>query len=211
MILQTRTRLRIYSNVQSCVIWEAESSAHFASLFILVFPHLCFHYSDLCVTSVCVVSILRLQSLVAISNSADPTYDNPPAATWSSVEINVGIICSCLPCLRPLLARFMPNVFSTSIQCSANSAPTPNRSKYSRRLSDLDISLATINPKYTQGSSIEEKEEGRIQVVTVVDVSVEDLLEHQAMSDWEATERKCDSSTKNLIGDVEKAEDMPEL
>jgi hypothetical protein len=29
---------------------------------------------------VCIVSILRLQSLVAISNSDDPTWDNPPAA-----------------------------------------------------------------------------------------------------------------------------------
>lgn len=62
---------------------------------------------------VCIVSILRLQSLVAISNSIDPTYDNPPAATWSSVEINVGIICSCLPLLRPLLTRFLPGAFTS--------------------------------------------------------------------------------------------------
>jgi hypothetical protein len=63
--------------------------------------------------SVCIVSILRLQSLVSISNSTDPTYDNPAAATWSSVEINVGIICSCLPLLRPLLNRFLPGVFTS--------------------------------------------------------------------------------------------------
>lgn len=63
--------------------------------------------------AVCVVSILRLQSLVKISNSKDPTYDNPPAASWSSVETNVGIICSCLPLLRPLMTRYLPHVFTS--------------------------------------------------------------------------------------------------
>ncbi|KAJ6283258.1 hypothetical protein J3E71DRAFT_214907 [Bipolaris maydis] len=70
---------------------------------------------------VCIVSILRLQSLVAISNSSDQTYDNPPAATWSSVETNVGIICACLPLLRPLLAKYFPRAF-----------PSRHRSQYSR-------------------------------------------------------------------------------
>lgn len=59
------------------------------------------------------VSILRLQSLVKISNSQDPTYDNPPAASWSSVETNIGIICSCLPLLRPLLTRYLPHIFTS--------------------------------------------------------------------------------------------------
>ncbi|KAL1604240.1 hypothetical protein SLS59_004034 [Nothophoma quercina] len=62
---------------------------------------------------VCIVSILRLQSLVAISNSSDQSYDNPAAATWSSVESNVGIICSCLPLLRPLMTKCLPGVFSS--------------------------------------------------------------------------------------------------
>jgi hypothetical protein len=47
-----------------------------------------------------------------ISNSTDPTYDNPPAATWSSVESTVGIICACLPSLRPVMQRAFPRLFS---------------------------------------------------------------------------------------------------
>lgn len=42
----------------------------------------------------CVLSILRLQSLYVISKSTDVSWDNPLAATWSSLEVNVGIICS---------------------------------------------------------------------------------------------------------------------
>ncbi|CAI6319376.1 unnamed protein product [Periconia digitata] len=60
---------------------------------------------------VCIVSILRLHSLIAISNSDDPTFDNPPAATWSAVEMSVGIVCACLPCLRPLGVRWWPRAF----------------------------------------------------------------------------------------------------
>jgi hypothetical protein len=54
---------------------------------------------------------VRLQSLVRISNSIDPTFDNPPAATLSAVECNVGIICACLPYMRPLLSRMFPTNF----------------------------------------------------------------------------------------------------
>ena len=63
--------------------------------------------------SVCIVSILRLHTLVAISNSTDQSYDNPAAATWSSIEVNVGIICSCLPLLRPLIQMVMVSLMPT--------------------------------------------------------------------------------------------------
>lgn len=42
----------------------------------------------------CIISILRLQSLYVISKSTDVSWDNPLAAIWSSMEVNVGIICS---------------------------------------------------------------------------------------------------------------------
>ncbi|KAF2178728.1 hypothetical protein K469DRAFT_675252 [Zopfia rhizophila CBS 207.26] len=127
---------------------------------------------------VCVVSILRLQSLVAISNSEDPTFDNPPAATWSSVEINVGIICSSLPCLRPLLAKCLPEMFSSSFQCSANSATPRSGSERGHQSNGLGTILGRVDSKYSRGSTIEEKGNGQIQVVTVVDVRVEGSLEH---------------------------------
>jgi hypothetical protein len=38
--------------------------------------------------------------------STDPSWENTGAAIWSAVELNTAIICSCLPTLRPLLAKF---------------------------------------------------------------------------------------------------------
>ncbi|KAL2845242.1 hypothetical protein BJY01DRAFT_247830 [Aspergillus pseudoustus] len=62
---------------------------------------------------VCVTSICRLVSLKKISDSSDPTYDNIGAASWSSIECNTGIICACLPTLRPLISRIIPQLLSS--------------------------------------------------------------------------------------------------
>ncbi|KAJ5759854.1 hypothetical protein N7520_007010 [Penicillium odoratum] len=62
---------------------------------------------------VCVTSIVRLVSLKKISDSRDPTYDNVGAASWSAVECNTGIICACLPTLKPLISKLVPGLLST--------------------------------------------------------------------------------------------------
>jgi hypothetical protein len=66
--------------------------------------------------SVTLVSVIRLYSLDEISNSTDVSFDNPAHATLSAVEVNVGIICACLPAMRPLLALLMPQYFSAVLQ-----------------------------------------------------------------------------------------------
>jgi hypothetical protein len=68
-----------------------------------------------------VVSILRLQSLYVISRAKDVTWENPLAAIWSSVEINTGILCSCLPTLRSCVARVFPKLLD-SFRWSPNSS-----------------------------------------------------------------------------------------
>ncbi|KAL4733519.1 hypothetical protein BDV11DRAFT_199852 [Aspergillus similis] len=62
---------------------------------------------------VLVTSILRLKSLLVISDSEDPTYDNVGAATWSAIECNVAIICACLPATRAFISKLIPRLFST--------------------------------------------------------------------------------------------------
>ncbi|KAJ4994500.1 hypothetical protein SVAN01_00329 [Stagonosporopsis vannaccii] len=64
--------------------------------------------------SVIVVSTIRLYSLDNLANSRDQTFDNSDQATLSAVEVNVGIICACLPAMRPLFAVMMPKYFSSA-------------------------------------------------------------------------------------------------
>ncbi|KXT03951.1 hypothetical protein AC578_9298 [Pseudocercospora eumusae] len=58
---------------------------------------------------VCIISILRLYAIYVVWDSKDVSYNNGMAAMWSSLECNVGIICSCLPTLRGLFPRIFRN------------------------------------------------------------------------------------------------------
>jgi hypothetical protein len=64
--------------------------------------------------SVTVVSVLRLQSLVHFANSINPTWDQWAVNVWSTVEINVGIICACMPAIRVFLVHLFPKVLGST-------------------------------------------------------------------------------------------------
>ncbi|ORY07925.1 hypothetical protein BCR34DRAFT_630871 [Clohesyomyces aquaticus] len=61
----------------------------------------------------CLISVVRLFTLHKAVDTKDPMWDNAPAAYWTVVELNCGIICACLPTLRALIAKYVPKVLST--------------------------------------------------------------------------------------------------
>ncbi|KAH7327466.1 CFEM domain-containing protein [Rhexocercosporidium sp. MPI-PUGE-AT-0058] len=72
-------------------------------------------------TFVTVVSIIRLQSLISFAKSNNPTWDNLPVSVWSTVEISIGMICTCMPTLRLLLVRLFPKIMgSTQLSRTGN-------------------------------------------------------------------------------------------
>jgi len=77
--------------------------------------------------SVVITSILRLHSLYVVSRATDITWYNVGAATWSAVEVNVGIICACLPTLRPLIGRIFPSILASSHVISHTGGPSVRR------------------------------------------------------------------------------------
>ncbi|KAJ5836416.1 hypothetical protein N7447_002442 [Penicillium robsamsonii] len=87
---------------------------------------------------VCITSIVRLISLKKIADSSDPTFDNVGAASWSAIECNTGIICACLPTLKPLLARIFPGMISTF------NASRPTRGDTTQRNSDWNGDASTL-------------------------------------------------------------------
>jgi hypothetical protein len=70
------------------------------------------HGISLTSKSTCIVSVLRLVWLYPISITKDVTYESPLSALWSNVELNVGILCSCVPTLRSCMTRLFPSLFS---------------------------------------------------------------------------------------------------
>lgn len=61
-------------------------------------------------TFVTVVSVLRLRSLVHFAASSNPTWDQADVVYWSTIEINVGILCASLPALRVILVKIFPAI-----------------------------------------------------------------------------------------------------
>lgn len=63
--------------------------------------------------SVCVTSVMRIISY-SPSHLKDNTYWGVGSMTWSGVEQGIGIVCACLPTLRPLLGYIYPKGIKSS-------------------------------------------------------------------------------------------------
>ncbi|KAL7945045.1 GPCR, PTH11-type [Trichoderma barbatum] len=88
---------------------------------------------------VTVVSILRLKSLIQFgSDSLNPTWDFYEVSVWSVVEINVGLICICLPSLRLMLVRIFPKLQGTTERYYGKNSRR-NRSASNKRSSRLPL------------------------------------------------------------------------
>ncbi|PHH91350.1 hypothetical protein CDD83_812 [Cordyceps sp. RAO-2017] len=70
-----------------------------------------------------VVSVLRLHSLIHFANSWNPTWDQFGVAWWSTIEIEVGLLCTCMPTLRIILVRMFPRLLGTDR--SSKESPNP--------------------------------------------------------------------------------------
>lgn len=76
---------------------------------------------------VCLTSVLRLKALYYISISTDVTWDNTPAAYWSSLECNFAVVAACLPTLRKTVSRFFPRFFSSHSDPDSAHRHVPSR------------------------------------------------------------------------------------
>ncbi|KAL8702705.1 MAG: hypothetical protein Q9201_004126 [Fulgogasparrea decipioides] len=57
---------------------------------------------------VCITGIMRVLAYKP-TQLADSTYSGVGSMTWSIVEQGIGIVCACLPTLRPLMGSVTPN------------------------------------------------------------------------------------------------------
>ena len=69
--------------------------------------------------SVCASSIARL---VAVYTATVNNVNDPKVLLWSTIEINAGIICACLPSLRHPVTQLAPRIFNHRRKTSYGSA-----------------------------------------------------------------------------------------
>ncbi|KAK3905781.1 hypothetical protein C8A05DRAFT_12456 [Staphylotrichum tortipilum] len=82
----------------------------------------------------CAISVIRIQYLKL---SDDVTWDNVASSCWSVGELCCGIVCACLPTLRPLISGCLPGMRSQNAKSSDNKYYNMKRS------SGRDISNAS--------------------------------------------------------------------
>jgi hypothetical protein len=107
----------------------------------------------------CIVSILRLHGLYQATITTDLTYANVSAATWSSVELNVGLMCACIPALRPVINMVFPRLLSSTNHGTHSNPFTNSNSRsaayYQRHESAVELSHTRKTPSDTESLSFE--------------------------------------------------------
>jgi hypothetical protein len=86
-----------------------------------------------------VISIIRLTQIFAFLTTTDFTWLTTTTQTWTMLELNISIICACMPCAKPLLKRHLPALLGLTSthksgghgHCSKNS--TSRASKHGSR------------------------------------------------------------------------------
>jgi hypothetical protein len=118
----------------------------------------------------CTISLIRLAFL---NLNADPFYDNVAAALWSSSEMYCGIVASCLPVLRPMLWRFMPETIRTAMTAGGKSQDpsagyhrTYDSNKRSKGLRSYVLSIKGEENKPNPGLSSSERRNSSAEELT---------------------------------------------
>jgi hypothetical protein len=87
-------------------------------VFVTVVDVMRIYYLQLAATS------LDTLASVYLTTSLEFSYNASLALLWSTVEVNVGIICACIPTLRPLIKSLIPDtVLNRASNSSGDRAP----------------------------------------------------------------------------------------
>ncbi|KAH0832583.1 hypothetical protein FOPE_01153 [Fonsecaea pedrosoi] len=65
---------------------------------------------------VIVVSALRLDTLFMFARSQNLTWDTTAFGYWSCIEMDVGVICACMPAMYSLFKYYFPQILSGTAQ-----------------------------------------------------------------------------------------------
>ncbi|KAI2602781.1 hypothetical protein GGR54DRAFT_467892 [Hypoxylon sp. NC1633] len=75
---------------------------------------------------VVITSCLRVTTIDIQATTSDPTYDIA-STMWTIIEMNVAIVCACLPQIRPLIMKWFPRLMPAYY---ANSRDSTKRTTY---------------------------------------------------------------------------------
>ncbi|KAK6442723.1 hypothetical protein LTR95_001039 [Oleoguttula sp. CCFEE 5521] len=73
---------------------------------------------------VVIAAIVRAVLVSMVINAVDRTWASRDPSIWTSVELNVAILCAAVPALKPLLTRFVPDTVTPRSNLYLHSIPS---------------------------------------------------------------------------------------
>ncbi|MCJ1249738.1 hypothetical protein MMC30_006964 [Trapelia coarctata] len=73
---------------------------------------------------VCIISVFRIIYISTGVQFFDITYSKVPTDIYSILELTLGIICACLPIMRPIISKALPT-FHSRVSISLGDEPPP--------------------------------------------------------------------------------------
>lgn len=109
-----------------------------------------------------IASIMRITVLHDVQ-SMDVTIGAIPTLDWSVVEVGTGIICACVPCLKPLFRRLLPGRFFSTGTLSHSHGPNRDTRAAAEETEMMRLRQTSDMPrrgimKMTQSTTINTKE-----------------------------------------------------
>ena len=100
-----------------------------------------------------IVSGLRLQSLIVFAKSSNSTWDYYDVCLWSTIEVTVGVMCTCLPTVRQLLIKICPKLGQSF--CTKSSSLYDHRYKtfYRSTTGNVPLTTTTVAADKKEGRS----------------------------------------------------------
>ncbi|KAJ5769392.1 hypothetical protein N7520_003951 [Penicillium odoratum] len=133
-------------------------------------------------TFVCFVSIFRVISF-DYDNLGDGTYKTIGPSTWSSIEQSVGIICACLPTMRPLFRWLSGSFKKDTIKRDSTLSIFPKQTILSCRAGPMDEENAWgLEEPPIQERIMDQSEHDRSFSQQTVETSVSVDLQHRPES-----------------------------
>jgi hypothetical protein len=113
-------------------------------------------------SSVCITSMIRLDSLRTFGLTADPTWDNVPTTFWSTLETTTAIFCACMPAIRAGLFRLFPKVMGKEATRIPHGGSFTPGTAYVRKVPSPDFANTPLKREIMSSSSMAAYEdEGR--------------------------------------------------
>lgn len=95
--------------------------------------------------SVCIASLVRIYFMTFLKTSIDITWIMGDVFIWSSVEPCVGILCACLPTIRPLLRLAFQRLWG-SLNAERTPGPSNSNSNVSEDCFQRPVSIGPCSP-----------------------------------------------------------------